>query len=117
MEQTLALLIPFAGIAMVFGIVYLGVTSDNRKELAMIEAGMNPNDKPVGKRRNLRNALLFIFIPAGLFLGNYLSGKGIASFTSAPGIITAFIFGGLALLLFHFIDLKAEGKEKKEQNR
>lgn len=113
MESTLALLIPFAGIAMIFGIVYLGVTSDNRKNLAMIEAGMNPNEKSIGKRKNLRSALLLIFIPIGLFVGNYFSGEHVGNFTSPTGIISAFLFGGIALLLFHFLDKRAE---KKEQN-
>lgn len=112
MEQTLELLIPFAGIAMVFGIVYLGVTSDSRKHQAMIEAGMNPNDKPVSKRRNLRNALLLIFVPSGLFIGNYISGDGIGQFRNSTGIITAFLFGGIALLLFHYINKRAEDKEQ-----
>jgi len=113
MESTLALLIPFAGIAMVFGIIYLGTSSDNKKNLAMIEAGMNPNDKPFNKRKNLRNALLLIFIPVGLFLGNYISGSGIGDFKNATGIITAFIFGGIALLLFHYLDKRIEEKEQK----
>ena len=112
MESTLAILIPFAGMALAFGIIYLGVTSDNKKNQAMIEAGMNPNDKPVEKRKNLRNALLLIFIPCGLFLGSYLSGSG--SYLRGPGIITAFLFGGFALLLYYFIDKKAE---EREQNR
>ncbi|MBL4710197.1 MAG: hypothetical protein JKY48_17335 [Flavobacteriales bacterium] len=113
MQQILALLIPFAGIAMVFGIVYLGVTSDSKKDLAMIEAGMNPNNKPKRKRKSLRTALLLIFIPIGLFLGNYISGAGIANFTKPTGIIFAFLFGGLALLLFYYLDMRAEEKEQK----
>lgn len=118
MEPILALLIPFAGIAMVFGIVYLGVTADNKKNLAMIEAGMNPNQKSSGKRKTLRTALLLIFVPIGLFLGNYISGAGIGNFSKTTGIIMAFLFGGIALLLFHYLDKRAEEKEKeKEQNQ
>ena len=41
MYQAQEILIPIAAMAMVFGIVYLGVTAHNRKTLAMIEAGMS----------------------------------------------------------------------------
>lgn len=109
MESTLALLIPLAGIAMVFGIVYLGVTSDNRKNLAMIEAGMNPNDKKYDKRKNLRTALLFIFVPIGFFLGSYI--KKIGDFSGPVSIITAFLFGGIALLIYHYASKREEDKD------
>ncbi len=45
MYQAVEIIIPLAAFAMIFGIVYLGVTSHHRKEIAMIEAGMNPNKK------------------------------------------------------------------------
>ncbi len=111
MEQNIALLIPLAGIALIFGIVYLGVTSDNRKNLAMIEAGMNPNEKKGNKRRDLRTALLLIFIPIGLVLGNYISGKGMGDLLNSASITCAFLFGGLALLVFYYLDSKAKDKE------
>lgn len=111
MEETLQLLIPLAGIAMILGIVYLGVTADNRRDLAMIEAGMNPKEKKDGKQRNLRNGLLLIFIPIGLFVGNYLSGHELDRFFNTGAIAGAFLFGGIALLIFHFIERKADAKE------
>ncbi|MEQ8908702.1 MAG: DUF6249 domain-containing protein [Vicingaceae bacterium] len=111
MEQTFALLIPLAGIAMIISIVYLGVTADNRRDMAMIEAGMNPKENKGGKRRNLRNGLLLIFIPIGLFVGNYVSGHELDRFFNTGAIAGAFLFGGIALLIFHFIERKAEAQE------
>lgn len=117
MESSIALLIPIAGIAMIFGIVYLGVTSDNRRDMAMIEAGMNPMEKSGDKRKNLRNALLFTFVPLGIFVGNYLSQIEALSFLRYANIVTAFLFGGLALLIFHFINKREEEKESKKEQK
>ena len=46
------------------------------------------------------NLVLLIFIPLGLFLGNYLSGSEMTNLTSSEGITTAFLFGGIALLVY-----------------
>lgn len=105
MNELVGLLIPLAGIAMIFGIVYLGVTSDTRRDMAMIEAGMNPKEKKNDKDRTLKNALLLIFIPLGYFIGNYFKSQlGLSN--SFAGIAFAFLFGGLGLLLFYFISNK-----------
>jgi hypothetical protein len=53
---------------------------------------MNLNKKPVGKRGNLRKPVSLILIPSGLFLRNYLAGRGIDNVTSAVGIVPAFLF-------------------------
>ena len=59
MYQAQEIIIPLAAFAMVFGIVYLAITSTNRKELAMIEAGMNPN-KSEKRHSKIRFGLLAI---------------------------------------------------------
>lgn len=112
MHQTVEILIPLAAIAMVFGIVYISVTAENRKKMAMIEAGMNPEKKKRSSAsETLKRALLFIFIPIGFILGkefSFLSGD-----SSISGLLGAFLFGGIALLIFYFIERNKESKELK----
>lgn len=111
MNQVVEILIPLAGIAMVFGIVYVSVTAENRKNLAMIESGLNPNEKKSGKRENLKKGLLLLFVPVGYFIGRTLDFLGGGS--NLRGILSAVLFGGLALLLFYVIE---QFLEKKETN-
>lgn len=117
MYQIIGLSVPLAGIAMIFGIVYLGVTSENRKNLAMIEAGMNPNEGKGNKRKTLRAALLLIFIPLGIIVGNYLEDIIGSKYSNISGLVMAFLFGGIALLIFHFIDKRMTEKEEREEHK
>lgn len=110
MYQAQEILIPIAAMAMVFGIVYLGVTAHNRKTLAMIEAGMNPNKKEESQHSKIRTALLFTFVPLGIFLGNILSDYTILR-NKELGLLFGFLFGGLALVISYFIDKKKEENE------
>lgn len=112
MYQAVEVLIPLAAIAMVFGIVYLGVTAENRKNLAMIEAGMNPNEKTGFKgREGLKKGLLLVFIPLGYILSKKLEFVSQSNFS---GIIGAVLFGGIALILFYFIELILDRNKKIE---
>jgi len=111
MYQSVELLIPLGGMLLVFGIVYLGVTAQNRKNLAMIEAGMNPDVKIDNKQNTLKNALLLIFIPLGFFVGEYLEDVLNISYTNLMGIIGAFLFGGIALLLFYIFGNRKDSEE------
>ena len=58
---------------MIFGIVYIAITASNRQKIAMIEAGMNPNDKDDEGFSPWSNGYLFIFVPLGIILGNVLA--------------------------------------------
>tara|TARA_B100000795_G_scaffold67648_1_gene46569 strand:+ start:3591 stop:3929 length:339 start_codon:yes stop_codon:yes gene_type:complete len=109
MYQAVELLIPLAGMAMVFGIVYVSVTAENRKNLAMIEAGLNPNEKKEESKGNLKKGLLLFFIPIGYFVGRTLEFLGGGS--NMRGILSAVLFGGLALLIFYFLNPEPKDKE------
>ena len=69
MYQSVEIIIPLGGMAMAFGIVYLAITAHNRKTLAMIEAGMNPNKDKESSHSKIRTALLFTLVPFGIFVG------------------------------------------------
>jgi len=113
MYQAVEILVPLGVFAMIFGIVYVGVTAQNRKELAMIEAGMNPNNKE-SSHSKIRAGLLFILVPFGIFIGNI-----VAPFTSFRnselGLVFAFLFGGIALFTSYILDQKMNKTEKEQE--
>jgi len=112
MYQSVELLIPIAAMSMVFGIVYVGVTAQNRKNLAMIEAGMNPNKKDQSEHSKIRKILLLILIPIGIILGHFI-GDSFNYYSNQTTMLFGFIFGGIALGISYIIDRKIN-KEKTE---
>ncbi|MGM0477945.1 MAG: DUF6249 domain-containing protein [Bacteroidota bacterium] len=107
--DVVSLLIPIALFAMVFGIVYVVITASHRQKMAMIEAGMNPKDKNDDDNSPWSSGYLFIFVPIGIILGNVLA--YFTSFLEAAelGLLGAFLFGGLGLLIAR------RQNEKKQQ--
>ncbi len=110
MYQAVEIIVPLAAFAMVFGIVYVGVTSSNRKELAMIEAGMNPNEAKNSGHSKIRTGLLFLLVPLGIFIGNVIANFFPVIGADSLGLIFAFIFGGMALTASYFIEKIFEKK-------
>jgi NADH:ubiquinone oxidoreductase subunit 3 (subunit A) len=105
-----SLLVPLALFAMIFGIVYIAVTASNRQKIAMIEAGMNPNDKGDDQFSPWSNGYLFVFVPLGIILGNVLAHYTNFLDAGALGLLGAFLFGGLGMLLAR------RQNEKKKQD-
>jgi hypothetical protein len=105
------IILPLAFFAMVFGIIYIVTTARHRQRMAMIEKGMDPGlgDREVPLRA-LRNGLFMIGVGIGLFFG-YLMDVNMPSSgtdgdmgdTPLPYFIMVLLFGGLALVLHHFI--------------
>ncbi len=108
--DVVSLLIPIALFAMVFGIVYVVITASHRQKMAMIEAGMNPKDKKDGDDSQWSSGYLFVFVPLGIILGNVLA--HFTDFLDAGelGLLGAFLFGGLGLLIAR------SQNEKKKRN-
>jgi NADH:ubiquinone oxidoreductase subunit 3 (subunit A) len=96
-----SILVPIAVFAMIFGIVYVAITASNRQKIAMIEAGMNPNEKNESEKSPWSNGYLFVFVPIGIVLGNVLAHYTNFLDASALGLLGAFLFGGLGMLLAH----------------
>ncbi|MFK8039468.1 MAG: DUF6249 domain-containing protein [Crocinitomicaceae bacterium] len=114
MYQAVEIIIPIAAMAMVFGIVYLGVTGHYRKQMAMIEAGMNPSKHQKNKHSRIRTALLLVLVPTGIFVGN-LVGPHIHSMeVSEAGLLFGFLFGGLALVTSYFLERIFEPTTEEE---
>ncbi|MFD1550919.1 hypothetical protein DNU06_05050 [Putridiphycobacter roseus] len=106
MYQAVEIIIPLAAFAMIFGIVYLGVTSHHRKEMAMIEAGMNPDKKKEWSHSKIRTGLLFLLVPLGIFVGNLLAIYIDIMKSQTMGLVFGFLFGGIALVSAYFIERK-----------
>lgn len=115
MYQAVEIIIPLSAFAMIFGIVYLGVTSHHRKEIAMIEAGMNPNKKKESwSHSKIRTGLLFFMVPLGIFLGNLASDIFDMMRGQTMGLLFGFIFGGAALIAAYFLERKFEKIEEED---
>lgn len=93
------LLIPISLFAMIFGIVYIAITSSHRQKIAMIEAGMNPNEKNDDENSPWSSGYLFVFVPLGIIIGNVLAYYTDVLDAGQFGLLGAFLFGGLGLLV------------------
>lgn len=102
-------LVPVALFAMIFGIVYISVTSKHRQRMALIEKGMDPK-LLFEKYRNLRNGMLMMGVGLGLFFGYLIdvnmSGPGTdgdMGDTPLPYGMMVLLCGGAALIGHHFL--------------
>lgn len=100
------IIIPALGCATLFGIIYIIVAARNRKDISMIEAGMNPMGSKASKSKKhakLRLALLAICVPLGILVGNAV--HSIFDMHHEPAaILFAILFGGFALTATYFIE-------------
>lgn len=110
----LTILIPISLFAMIFGIVYLVVAANNRENIAMIEAGMNPKTPKAKKHSNLRFAMLALTVPIGVLLGN-LTHNFFRMDPEPAAVVFAFLFGGIGLLATYFIEENRTKKNLEEE--
>ncbi|MEI7828388.1 MAG: DUF6249 domain-containing protein [Prolixibacteraceae bacterium] len=116
MERTIALFIPIAFFIMIFGVVYLVITSRNRERMLLIEKGADPklfeSVKKTSSGGVLKWALLLVGIGLGIFLATLLVDAGMNEPASYFAMIC--IFGGAGLLLSYKIEQKANKMIDKE---
>jgi len=117
-------IIPISGmlLAIVLNVIVFGtiilvvkyiVQARNKERMALIEKGVDLSEfytkKKDGENNILKFALLFIGIGLGLFLGFVL-----ADFVSLPTVAVVIsvtlLFGGISLLLYHWINNRKEIK-------
>lgn len=104
-------LIAFLGFfATVFGIMYIFYTTRNKERLALIDKGAEASLFNTGKtgfawgRLSMKLGMLAIGISLGILVGELLTRGGLDDDVSYPSMI--FLFGGIALVLFYFVDRK-----------
>lgn len=114
MQHLVHMLIPISGCAMIFGIVYVVITANNRENMAMIEAGMNPKGHKTNRHSRLRIALLLFMVPIGILIGNI--GHRLFGMDPEPAaVVFAFLCGGLALTATYFIEENRMRKYGEEE--
>ena len=102
-------LIPISLFAMVFGIVYLAIRRKER--MALIEKGLSADVLEAHRRSpsSLQWGLVFLGVGIGILVGRIL-----AEYTTLGEeesfFSMVFLFGGLSLLVFYFIEKSMEKK-------
>ena len=110
------ILVPLGFFAMVFGIIYLWVTSRNRERMALIERGADPEflmDKKRHAGGTMKVGMFFLGIGFGVVMGYLFSASGWMEEGAAyPGMI--FIFGGGALIVANVWQLRQDKQQALE---
>jgi hypothetical protein len=103
-EVLIPILVPIAGCAMIFGIVYLY----KRENLAMIEKGMNPKVYRPAPYKNLKWGMLLLGAGVGLFTAYLLHEHILRVDDDNPAIYFSMlaIGGGLGLIASYRIEKK-----------
>jgi len=104
-QMLVAILVPIAGMAMIFGIFYLY----KKENLAMIEKGMNPKIPRPAPYANLKYGLLLVGSGLGLLLAYLIDlSSSVIDGDENPSIYFALIaiFGGLGLIISYRIEKK-----------
>ena len=100
-----AILVPIAAMAMIFGIIYLY----KKEGLAMIEKGMNPRVHRPAPYTSLKYGLLLVGSGLGLLLA-YLIDVASATIDGEENASIYFaliaVFGGLGLIMSYMIEKK-----------
>lgn len=111
-------LIPIAMFAMIFGVVYISVTSKHRQRMALIEKGMTPADfvtaRPISRGLTLKFGLLMVGLGLGILSGYALSWVMPVRPSPydqdpdnpVPYFFSILFFGGLALIIDHYLASK-----------
>ena len=107
------ILIPLTMFAGIFGVFYVFLTTRNKERLSMIEKGADASmfmTKKQNKGYTLKFGMLAIGVAIGLLVGSI-----IAESTNLPEEIgyfsMIFLFGGLALVVNHFLEEKRNKKD------
>ncbi len=105
LQPVLILMVIFGSI---LGIVYL---SNRKKErMAIIERGLDPGkylDNKTSRGLSLKYGLLLIGVALGILIGNILSvTESFIEVPEAAYFSMIFLFGGLALVINHFLARK-----------
>lgn len=111
------IIVPLGFFAVSFGIMYLIVTSRNRERLAMIEKGIDPRVFTEARRYTaIRVGLMAVGVSVGLVLANILvETTALDQDVMYPAL--SFLFGGLGLIISHFITRKMRLQDEEEERK
>ena len=108
-------LIPISFFASMFGIGYVFFITRHRERMALIDKGASPDifRNPNRPRSTLKFGLLFIGVAMGILLGALLTATVPGMREETANFSMIFLFGGLALVLNHFLERKPETPVQK----
>ena len=103
-------LIPFSFFALIFGWVYLYLTTRNKERMALIEKGASANLFNTGKSNGgffgklatLKLGMFFVGVALGALIGNILASTTMINEPIAY-VSMIFLFGGLALVSYYIV--------------
>jgi hypothetical protein len=109
------IIVPIVFFALVFGIVYIAISSRNKERMALIEKGADASifagaKTPGSYKWALVVGILSIGVAIGVLLGNLLESLGMDEDVAYPAAI--FLFGGAALVASYFISKRTNGADK-----
>ena len=96
-----------------FGIIYVALTTRNKERMALIEKGADATifNQDKSAKSSLKRGMLFVGVAIGFMVGYALD-----TYTDMeeplPYFAMIFLFGGLALIAFYFVDQKQNGGQK-----
>jgi len=106
------ILVPIACFAMVFGIIYVIFTTQNKERMALIEKGADPelfkSKAQPNSHRGIKYGLFLIGIAIGIVAGYFLNQGGMQEEPAYFSMI--FLFGGIALVISFFLQKKYQDK-------
>jgi hypothetical protein len=103
-------LIPISLFAMVFGIVYLAIRRKER--MALIEKGLSADVLEAHRRTpsTLKWGMVFLGVGIGILIGRILAEYTMLG-EEESFFSMVFLFGGLSLLIYYFLEKKLDRKE------
>lgn len=97
----------------VLGMIYLGIRRKER--MAMMEKGIDPSTFIPPKKASsaaLKYGILLISIALGIFMGKFLSHTEMFMYEEEAAYFSMiFLFGGLGLVVYHFMSKKMAAEE------
>ncbi len=112
-------LTPILVLLIIFGtiltIVYLGIRRKER--MAMMEKGVDPSIFHTPPKKNaiaLKYGILLVGVALGILMGKYLATTAAFMYEEEVAYFAMiFLFGGLSLLIYHFLSKKMKEDENK----
>lgn len=119
MATIVELLIPLGLFSLVFGIIYILITARNKERMAMIERGININEKVETRVKSpsslMKFALPIVGIGFGLIFGQIIYNFTYPILPQVLAIISSsLLFGGLGILIYYMKFYKRDLEIYKE---
>lgn len=102
----------------VFGFIYLVIRKKER--MAMMEKGVDASIFITKKRSDysLKYGLLLVGVALGILIGNILSNLPSFEYVQEAAYFSMiFLFGGLSLVIYHFLAKKQLKEEEEKENK